>query len=399
MDAPRRAWLALTRPQLGWLTLACGLSLTAWGIAAIGTASPSHADKQIQWFGVSAVAFLVALLPHPRWIGRFAWPAFLGCLALLVLLSLGVLPRAVTPVINGARSWYLLGPLQYQPSETTKVFAILAVAWFLRYRASHRTLRGLILPFVITLVPVVLILRQPDLGMALLFIPALIAMLVAAGARLRHLGALAGIAALFAALNVGLILFGPDSAQILRPHQVSRIRSMAALAAGDESGNSDAGFQQSTAMRLAGAGGLTGAGDELSREMLDALKLPEPFNDMIFAVVLNRWGLLGGAGMLTLFAGMVAGCLGVAARSRDPVGRLACVGFAASLATQAFIVTGMTVGLLPITGLTLPFVSYGGSSLLTNFLMLGLVVNFGAAEPQRLARPSFEFDGRQAAFQ
>ncbi|MEM9348238.1 MAG: FtsW/RodA/SpoVE family cell cycle protein, partial [Planctomycetota bacterium] len=113
----------------------------------------------------------------------------------------------------------------------------------------------------------------------------------------------------------------------------------------------------------------------------------------------NRWGILGGLGTMALYGVLVASILLVAARSKDPFARMSCVGFAGMIFTQASINIGMTVGLLPITGITLPLISYGGSSMLFTFVMVGLVINFAARRPQMLARPSFEFDNADAIFQ
>ena len=398
-DAAVRVSAAALRPQWGWVAAASAVALTLLGITAIQTVSPVYATRQQQWLWIAAGSLVVALTPRPRTVARCAYAGFAVCLLLLLLLLLPGVPDRLTPRIKGVRQWIDLGFMNFQPSEAAKVFAVLSLAWYLRFRDSHRTLLGLCVPFAIMLVPVALILQQPDLGMSLLYAPTLFAMLVAAGAKLRHLGGLVAIAAGVAVLNVALILGGPDWAQVLRPHQVNRIRSMAALATGDDRFNQTTAYQQREAMTLVSAGGGSGLGGALAHEVLQTRPLPEAHNDMIFAVVVHRWGARGGTIVLLLYAGLVLGCLAVAARSRDPVGRLACVGFATLYATQAGIVTAMTVGLLPITGLTLPFMSYGGSSLLVNYLTLGLVLNFGAAEPRRLARPSFEFDARATLYQ
>ena len=401
MPTLQRIAAALLRPQPGWVAVACAVVLTVLGLQAIATVSPADAASQRMWLGFAVVALVLGLLPNPHTLGRVALPLFfLSLLPLLLLIVPGV-PTAITPSIGNVRQWIRLGPMQIQPSEFTKVFAVLALAGYLRFRESHRTLTGLVIPFAIMLVPVALVLKQPDLGMSLLYLPMLFAVLVAAGARLSHLGWLVGIAGAVLVVNVALILFGPEWAQVLKPYQADRVRSMFALATGDLSGTNAESAQQYSAMLFVAAGGVTGLGPDLLGEVLASRRiiLPEAHNDMIFAVVVNRWGLAGGLGVLALYAGLIGATLLTAARSREPVGRLACVGFAAVFTAQVLIVTGMTVGLLPITGLTLPFISAGGSSLVANFLTLGLILNIGGATPRKLARPSFEFDDRRAAFQ
>ncbi len=240
--------------------------------------------------------------------------------------------------------------------------------------------------------PVMMILKQPDLGTALVFAPTLFAMLVAAGAKLRHLGGLLGIAIVAVGMVVAVTLWAPESVQVLKPHQRARIVAMVGMLQGDTRYNDDEAYQADKAMTIIGAGGLTGYGGERASTIIQYNRPPEVHNDMIFSVVVNRWGLLGAWAVMGLYLVLVASMLLVAARSKDPFARLACVGFAASLFTQAAINIGMHVGLVPVTGITLPFVSYGGSSLLATFAMVGLTLNFGSRRPLPLARPSFEFD-------
>jgi cell division protein FtsW (lipid II flippase) len=279
------------------------------------------------------------------------------------------------------------------------VFFVLSLARYLRFRENHRTLPGLLVPFGITLVPAMLILKQPDLGVALVFGPTLLVMLIAAGAKLWHLGAFIGLGVLAIALNIGLVLYGPESMQILKPHQQDRIRSVISLAQDDDRMVQDEAYQQDKSITLIAAGGVTGYGAEAASTVIGFNRLPERHNDMIFAVVVNRWGLLGAWAMLGMYLLLVMAMLAVAGRSKDPLARLTCVGFAAMILTPATINIGMCLGLMPITGITLPFVSYGGSSLLFSFAIIGLVMNFAATKPRAMARPSFEFDDADAIYQ
>jgi cell division protein FtsW (lipid II flippase) len=224
-------------------------------------------------------------------------------------------------------------------------------------------------------------------------------MLVAAGAKLRHLGLLLGLVVVMVGLNVAVALWAPDSMQILRPHQRARIVSMVSLAQGDTRFIKSSAYQQDKAMTLVSAGGLTGYGAERSGTIVTFNKVPHVHNDMIFAVIANRWGALGVLGVLSLYLLLIVSFLLTAARSKDPLAQLSCVGFAGMIFTQVVINVGMNLGLLPITGITLPFISYGGSSLLATFIMIGLTLNFASRRPAMLARPSFEFDNPDAIFQ
>ena len=144
---------------------------------------------------------------------------------------------------------------------------------------------------------------------------------------------------------------------------------------------------------LVGSGGLLGVGATKAANLIEYNKLPEEHNDMVFAVIACRWGLLGALATWALFGVFVLGGLLTAGLCKDPFGRLVAVGIIAALFAQMAINTGMTIGLLPITGLPLPFVSYGGSSMVATWLMVGLLFNIALRRSKHFARQSFEFDG------
>ncbi|MFI4860647.1 MAG: FtsW/RodA/SpoVE family cell cycle protein [Phycisphaerales bacterium JB063] len=383
----------LARPNPAWYALAAALGLAWLGVAAIDTVSPAHADIQgSRWLVVALIGMAAAILPHPRWLGHLAYPMMVLTVAVLIFVILPFAPRSIVPVRNGSTAWINLGFMMFQPSEMAKVVLILTIAWYLRHRDSHRQLKGLLIPFGIMCVPLLLILKEPDLGSALLLPPALFVMLIAAGAKLRHLGTLLGIGLAFVLLNASVVLWAPDSVQILKPHQRVRIEALYYQMIGDERMVNDEGYQQDVAMRLVAAGGVTGYGKERAATIIEYNKLPYDHNDMIFPVIVNRWGLMGGLAVFALYFVLVGSILWVAGKSKDPFARLSCVGFAGLIFAQATINIAMTLGLMPITGITLPFISYGGSSLLFTFIMVGLVINFASRRPQLLSRPSFEFD-------
>jgi len=376
------------------LALAAALGLTLVGISAIQTVEPGFAASQKQKLPIALLGMGVVMLPHPRLLGATAYLMYGVSLAMLVVLLLPFMPRSIVPVINGARSWFDTPGMNFQPSEMAKVFYVLALGWYLRYRDNHRKLLGLIPPFIIMAVPLFLILKQPDLGTALVYGPTLVVMLVAAGARLWHLCSVLLLGALLVGVNIAIVFYAPPEMQILEDHQQERITSMIKLASGDTSEVQGPAYQQYKAMNLSGAGGVTGYGGERSETLFTYYNLPEAHNDMVFAVIANRWGLAGALGVLGLYTLLISSFLAVAAISKDPLGRLSCVGFAGMIFTQVVVNVGMTLGVLPITGITLPFVSYGGSSLLFTFAMLGLVLNFASRRPVMMARDSFEFGRR-----
>jgi len=384
----------LTRPQPGWYALVAAVGLAVLGIAAMQTVHPDFAAIQRgRWLPIAVAAMAVCLLPSPRVLAAASYAAFGVAVLLLVYVIIPGAPRV--PRINGATSWIDLGVMSFQPSEMAKVAFVMALAFYLRRRDSYRRLLGLLVPFGFMFVPVVLILKEPDLGSALLLPPTLFVMMIAAGAKLRHLGALAGIAAVLVAGNVLLVVYQddlPDSAQVLAPHQRARIESIVNYWRGEDQQTQDIGYHADKAITAVASGGAWGYGQARSRTILEFNHLPYDHNDSIYAVIVNRWGLAGAVATVGLYVVLLVSCLLVAARSKDPFARLCCVGFSGLIFTQSTINIGMMIGLFPITGITLPFISYGGTSLLFTFVMVGLVVNFASRRPRPMARPSFEFD-------
>lgn len=385
----------------GWLVVFATVALCAVGVYCIHIASALRPDglapdarKQMLFAAVGLVVALACAVPHYRWWLWLTWPlAALSVILLAVLILPGVPASLVTPR-NGARRWIDLGAFDLQPAEIAKMAYVLATAAYLRYRSNHRTLLGLVPPAIIVLVPMALIVAEPDLGSSLLFLPALVAMLVAAGAKLRHLIAASSLGVVMAAIVAIASLFFASKGEypLLRKHQVDRIQAVLDMASGDDRFADDRGFQGRQAVTLVGAGGWAGHTDDRSRALIHFSKLPEARNDMIFAVFANRFGFVGVAGLLALYALWVIGALWAAARCKDAFGRLVVVGFVAITATQALINLGETMGILPITGMTLPFVSYGGSSLLIAFAMVGIIFSIAMRRPEHFWRESFEFD-------
>ena len=367
----------------GWIAAIAGLALSALGVAAIMTVDPTLAPRQVAYTAVGLVAAALVAIPDYRRL-RWAVPLFaVLSLGLLVFVLIPAVPQWLVRPRNGARGWINLGVIDLQPAEVAKVVFILAAAAWLRPDGWHRRLMGFAWPFLLTLVPVALILLEPDLGTATLFLPTLVAMLWCGGARKRHLVALVVAAAVAA----------PLAYPFLKPHQRARIDALVAQLEGDRRFEQDIGYQSARAMDLVGAGGVEGLRAEAA-PLIEHNHLPEAHNDMIFPVIACRWGLVGAAGTLGALAVLVGAGLWTASIARDAFGRMIAVGVASMLGFQAFVNVAMTIGLLPVTGITLPFVSYGGSSMLTTWVMVGLVLNVALRRPPRFSRRGvFEFDG------
>jgi cell division protein FtsW (lipid II flippase) len=397
-----RSWLAtlaliVERGGPAWITIFAALALTGIGILGIDTAEPlrvtagvieqtsgwaPRARTQATFLIIAlCVAGVCAMLNHRR-IGTLAWPFYFACIALLIFLLLPFIPTSIVRPRGGARSWIDLGPMNFQPSELTKIAFVLAMAWTLRYTSEHRTFKGLARTAVIAGVPIALIMLQPDLGTAMLFVPALFFILIAAGARLRHLTIVVALA----------FCFAPAAYPLLLPHQKARINGLIQQIAGDTSANQDINMQSVTAQRLIGAGKIVGLGDEKSRTLQHFNALPERHNDMVLASIVSRFGLLGGLLTIGMCLLWVLGALWTAAVCEDPIGRLLCVGAAGFFFAQTMVNIGMNLGLLPIIGITLPLVSYGGSSLVVQWMFVGLVAGVAIRRKGYELRRSFEWD-------
>lgn len=362
-----REWAA----RVPWTVFGCAVVLMLLGLAGIvrGDELAGRGDllqRQLVWIGLSIPAMIAATRIPYRALRRWSYPLF--AVSLLLLVTVYFLPPR-----NGARRWIPLGIMYFQPSELAKLAYIMAVAHYLMYRSNYRRLTGLLVPFVLTMIPVALILREPDLGTSLLFLPVLFAMLFAAGARPRHLVfiALLGVAVL-PALWLGM------SAE-----QKSRVVTLFNQRDGGETPRGD-GYHLHQSKQVLALGGWRGS--EFNGPAIDdrtAYHLPAARTDFVFCLIGERFGFIGAAVTLLLYVTLFGRGLMIAAATREPFGRLLAVGIVALLAAQAVINTGMTVGLMPITGMTLPLVSYGGSSLLSTAICIGLLMNVGM-------RPGYE---------
>jgi cell division protein FtsW (lipid II flippase) len=350
--------VALLLLGLGWLGIARVEELTE--------GSGRFLHQQMAYSVIAVVVMLAMTAFNYRALGRISYAMFV--LAILLLL---VVYRC--PAINGAHRWIRFGPVGVQPSDLAKLAFILAMARYLMYRDNYRRLRGLLGPLALTIVPVLLILKEPDLGTALVLLPVFFVMLFAAGAKRSDLACV-----VLAGLLVLPLLWTQMSLD-----QKSRITALFDQPLPNNRPSDDA-YQLHQAKRMRALGGVWGSlltGQPT--EDLAAYRLPEARSDFIFCVLGERLGLAGMALVLLLFAVLVGRGLAIAAETREPFGRLLATGVAALVGVEVAINTGMNVGLLPITGLSLPLVSYGGSGLVTHAMALGLLLNVGL-------RPGYE---------
>lgn len=384
---------ALTRvlPPLGWVILLTSLVLTGLGLLAVWAGGAAQgedatlATRQLGHLLVGLVGLGIIQVLGYRRIGQYAYLLFGVTLVLLTLLLVAQKVN-LAPIIPARRNtfrWIVLGPINIQVSEYAKVVYILALAWYLRFRTNYRSLAGLLGPFVLTLIPLALILKEPDLGTSLLLLPTLMVMLFVAGAKTRHLSLVIALGAIAAPV----FYFSP----FMNPYQRERIHSLMQQDESNDRWRLGAGYQLHQSKIALGSGRLAGQGLSEGGFFRHNL-LPEEHNDFIFAVLGHQWGFIGGLAILSLYMLIIAMGLTVASSTTDPFGRLLAVGVCALICAQTIINVGMTIGLMPVTGMTLPFVSMGGSGLITNYLAIGLLIDVARPRPADLAPRPFEFD-------
>ena len=366
--------------RVPWPVAVCAVALLMIGLTGIARADqlnegPDLFPKQVTWAFVALPALALTLaVPYRTWkpVGHLLFAASLPLLIIVLFMEKR----------GGARCWIQLGFFDLQPSEIVKLTFILALAQYLMYRDNFLRISGLVAPFALTLVPLALILFEPDLGSALLFVPVLFGMLFAAGARWKHLACVGLLG-----LAVSPLFWVKMSAE-----QKSRITALFTQVDGGPNPGGDRWHQHQSKFVLS-LGGLQGS--EFSGTRIDdpdAYRLFAAQTDFVFCLIGERWGFIGAAATLLLYLTFFALGLRIAARTREPFGRLIAVGIVTLWATQTIINTGMTVGLLPVIGITLPLMSYGGSSLLMTSISLGLLLNVGARPGYEVAGEPFQFE-------
>ena len=480
-----------------WLLMAAAMALVVVGVAGIHSASGGGfgsrplADlllhtfwgKQIVWVLVGLVVFAAALMPSYTRLAGLSYPLYLLTVAALAVLAVmrakGMTLRPFIYPTNNAYSWIHLPGISFQPSELTKIGFVMALAYYLRYRRNVRTLRGLVLPFIMALVPTGLVLYQPDLGTAMLFLPVLLLMLFAAGAKTRHLLAVLAVGLLLVPLFylslkgyqrlridswllnpcaerlhfalreadrearrgaededassvaararitddektrlarevTGMWRFrlwrlaarlswtrSPSASSVAREFDTARERLFESLRDERGPGTFDAlrrffdmmlqraGYQQWQMQVAVGSGRWLGRG--WGQGTQTRYLLPEAQADSLFAVIGEEFGFLGAGGVVVLFGLLFVLGIDVSFSTTEPYGKLVVVGVVALFASQSFLNIAMCMGLAPVTGIPLPLMSYGGSSMVSSFLALGLLCNVAVRRLFLIAPRPFEW--------
>jgi rod shape determining protein RodA len=321
----------------------------------VGRAGGTVVYRQLAWFGLGMLALLVVASIDYKKLVRIAPIIYL--LGLAGLASVFFLGRTV----SGARRWIVIGSVSVQPSELFKIAFVLMAVWVLTSRWAQPIGRfTLVLVLPVAVIPFVLIMKQPDLGTALLLFPVLVALLVGAGIRLRLLGA----------LFLGVLAALPVAWFLIKEYQRERILVYLDPFR-DPLGSAYNVIQAKIAI---GSGQLLGKGVAGATQSRLAF-LPERHTDFIFAVFAETWGFVGCLVLLACYAVVLLRGFDIAASTREPVGRLVALGATSMLGAQVLINVGMVTGLLPVVGVPLPLMSYGGTSVLCSLMGLGLLVS------------------------
>ncbi|HET7146206.1 MAG TPA: rod shape-determining protein RodA [Gaiellaceae bacterium] len=362
------ALLAVLR-SLDWLLVAGIAALVAVGLWAVSgvtrfdlPSDPSHyLKRQVVYVCVGVVALLVALVVDPDVYRRFWRPIYIGTVSVIVIVL--VLGRAA----RGSTRWIDLGVITFQPSEFGKLLFVLAIAGFLAERARGGTLDATTRAIGLGMVPVVLVMVQPDLGTALVYMAALAAMLFVAGTPWRQLGAL-GALALVAVVTV--LWAGPAvGVDFLKPYQKSRLTCFVH----PQKCTVDARYNLEQSIAAVGAGQLNGRGLKNSTQTRLNF-LPEHGTDFVFASYGEQRGFVGASVLLALYLLVLWRALRVVTLARDHYSAIVSGGIVVALLFQIFVNIGMTMGIAPITGIPLPFVSVGGSSMIANLTAMGVLL-------------------------
>ena len=366
LSLPEKIW------SINWGLVLLVSVLACVGFGMLYSAANGHwdpwASKQIVRYGVALGLMLVVAVVDLKFWYKAAYPIYVIAFLLLVLVEV----RGFIGM--GAQRWIDLGVIQLQPSEVMKVAAVLALARYFHNVSIDEIGKPLLLlvPAGLVLVPAALVMKQPDLGTALMLVLAGGIMFFLAGVRLWK----------FAILIAAGAAAAPLAWRFLKPYQKTRLVSFL----DPESDPQGAGYHSLQSKIAIGSGGSTGKGFlEGTQSHLNFL--PEKQTDFIFTMLAEEWGLVGGLALLALYTLVIIYGYFIAFRSRSHFGRLLALGIVVNLFLYVFINTAMVMGLIPVVGVPLPLVSYGGTAMLTVMFGFGLLMSVYVHRDARIGRP------------
>ena len=332
-------------------------SATHQSLAAVDLDPGRFVKRQLTFLGVAVMVLALAASFDYRLLKVYAGIVYVSSLVLLILVR--------TPIgtsVKGAQRWFEVFGFQLAPSEVAKLALIAMLAAVLSEVRGELSVQDVFRTAALAAIPALLVFLQPDLGSSIVFAAIVVGMLVVAGARARYLALLA--------LTAGVLIVAGFQVGLVREYQIERLKAFLDPASVSE----DALHNREQAEIAIGSGGLMGVG-YLKGSQTNLDFVPEQHTDFVFTVVGEEFGFAGAVVLLSLYGLLLWRAFRVAMLSRDPFGTYLAAGVASMLALQMFVNVGMNVGIMPITGIPLPFVSYGGSSLLLNFAAVGLLLN------------------------
>ena len=336
----------------------CAISLAEIYSTTVHTRFAAFEKKQLIFIGAGLIGmFIMSKIDYHRMLDFAPWlyGIFVGSLVIVKLFGHKAL---------GARRWINLGPVQFQPSEWVKLVLVLVMArYFANLGGRNLTWREIMRAFALVGIPMILVLIQPDLGTTLTYAPILIAGLFFGGISFRQ-------AAILVFCGTALVVGAWSSGKVLKPYQKARLTSFI----NPDNDPKGSGYQIRQSLIAVGSGGLWGKGAEKGSQT-QGYFLPIPYTDFIFAAFSEEHGFLGAVFVLLLYFFILMRLIQNAQTAADLPGALIIMGVVAVLTFQILVNVGMVIGFMPVTGIPLPLMSYGGSSVLFTFLALGAVMN------------------------
>jgi rod shape determining protein RodA len=345
-------------PLLGMVLLLCIISVLEIYSATLHTKYTGFHTKQVYWIAGGLIAmFVFAKIDYHKLIDLVPWAYGVCVVALLAVLAVG-------QKVLGAKRWIKLGPIHFQPSEWVKLVLIIAVArYFANLGGRSLTWKDIFKAFALVGVPMLLVLKQPDLGTTLTYTPILIAGMLLGGINLKQ-------SLILGACAVALVAGVWSSGKLLKPYQKARLTSFI----NPDNDPKGSGYQLLQSKIAVGSGGVWGKGAAKGTQTQGDF-LPIPHADFIFAAFGEEHGFVGAIFVLLLYFFILMRLIQNAQTAADLSGSLIIMGVVAVLTFQIAVNIGMVIGFMPVTGIPLPLMSYGGSSVLFTFLALGTVMN------------------------
>lgn len=367
---------------LDWWLLGAALLVTGFGVYVVKVATDGDIasdpgyffTRQVAYALIGLVAMFFVLRLDLEWLSRYVWTLYAVLIASVgIVLVLGSSAR-------GSTRWIELGPLRVQPSELGKVVIAFVIAVVVVERIkSMEPGRLSLLVAGVTAVPAAIVFLQPDLGTSLVYATIALAVLWVAGQPITHF-LLVGV--VIAALAVSVLYLLPAvGVNVLQPYQVDRLTAFV----DSGSDRSQTGYQLEQSKVAIGSGGAFGKGPSGATQTINDF-LPEHHTDFIFAVVAEMFGFLGAGLLIALYFVIIWRALVIMRRAPTELERLMAAGITAMMAFQVFVNIGMNVGIMPITGIPLPLMSYGGSHTLTNLVAIGVLLRIGRRGAEQGAR-------------